>query len=81
MLRHSTTEDLVDLFVRIALEQDKAVRRDDNSTFNRLFKQMDAVKGELKRRPGDQRRALISLYNHPNVQAIEVCDRDPGDRA
>jgi hypothetical protein len=61
MLRHSTTEDLVDLFVRIALEQDKAVRRDDNSTFNRLFKQMDAVKGELKRRPGDQRRALISL--------------------
>lgn len=67
MLRHSTTEDLVDLFVRIALEQDKAVRRDDNSTFNRLFKQMDAIKGELKRRPGDQRRSLISLYNHPNV--------------
>jgi hypothetical protein len=29
---------------------------------------MDAVKGELKRRPGDQRRALIPLYNHPNMQ-------------
>ena len=67
-LEEMTTEHLVELFVRIALDQDKAVRRDDNSTFNRLFKQMDAVKGELKRRPGDQRRALIPLYNHPNVQ-------------
>ena len=42
-LEEMTTEHLVDLFVRIALDQDKAVRRDDNSNFNRLFKQMDAV--------------------------------------
>jgi hypothetical protein len=29
---------------------------------------MDAIEEELKVRPGDQRRALIPLYNHPNVQ-------------
>jgi hypothetical protein len=63
-----TTEELVDRFVRIALDQDKAVRYDDNATFGRLFSQMDAVKEELKSRPGDQRRALIPLYNHPNAQ-------------
>ena len=67
-LRNMSTEDLVDRFVRIALDQDRAVRRDDNGTFSRLFEQMDAVKEELKRRPGDQRRALIDLHNHPNVQ-------------
>jgi len=67
-LRNMSTEDLVDLFVRIALDQDRAVRRDDNATFGRLFEQMDAVKEELKRRPGDQRCALIDLHNHPNVQ-------------
>ena len=67
-LRNMSTEDLVDRFVRIALDQDRPVRRDDNATFGRLFEQMDAVKEELKRRPGDQRRALIDLHNHPNVQ-------------
>ena len=67
-LRDISTEDLVDLFLRIALDQDNAIRRDDNAAFNRLFDQMDAVKEELKKRPGDQRRALMRLYTHPNVQ-------------
>jgi hypothetical protein len=43
-LTNKTTEDLVALFIRIALEQDEAVCSDDNATFNRLFKQMDAVR-------------------------------------
>ena len=67
-LKHVKTDDLVDLFVRVALDQDKAIRSDDNATFNRLFDQMDAIKQELKKRPGDQRRALMRLYAHPNVQ-------------
>jgi len=29
---------------------------------------MKAVDEELKRRAGDQRRALLALYNHPNMQ-------------
>jgi len=67
-LKDVTTEDLVERFVRIALDQDKAVLRGDNAKYSRLFWQMDAIKEELKKRPGDQRRALIALFNHPNVQ-------------
>ena len=44
------------------------MRYGDNGTFNRLFKQMEAVKEELTSRPGDQRRTLIPLLEHPNAQ-------------
>jgi hypothetical protein len=67
-LNKMKTEELVDRFAHVALDQDKAIRYDDNATFNRLFDQMIAIEEELKSRPGDQRRALISLYNHRNVQ-------------
>jgi uncharacterized protein DUF2019 len=30
--------------------------------------QIFAIGGELKRRPGDQRRALLPLYDHPNIE-------------
>ncbi len=30
---------------------------------------MMEVSNELKGRPGDQRRALMTLYDHPNMQA------------
>ncbi len=36
--------------------------------FNRLYHQMDDVRTELKTRSGDQRRALMQLYAHPNIQ-------------
>ncbi len=29
---------------------------------------MDAINKELKSRPGDERRALLSLLTHPNMQ-------------
>jgi hypothetical protein len=29
---------------------------------------MEEVKGELKARAGDERRALLRLYDHPNAQ-------------
>jgi hypothetical protein len=35
---------------------------------NRLRLQAYAIEKELKSRPGDQRRALLPLYNHPNVE-------------
>jgi hypothetical protein len=63
-----TTEELVDLFVHIAIDQDTAMRRDETATYNRLFDQMTAIKDELKGRPGDQRRLLLRLYDHPNMQ-------------
>lgn len=63
-----TVNELVDRFVAIALDQDQALFNDEIDTFNKLYSQMDAVRNELKSRPGDQRSALLPLYTHPNVQ-------------
>ncbi len=65
-LQDMTVDQLVERFTAIALDQDKAI--DDTAKFNRLFVQMEAVKRELKARDGDQRRALLCLYDHPNAQ-------------
>jgi hypothetical protein len=59
---------LVERFTEIALAQDEALLMDEIAKFNRLFDQMDAVKNQLRTRNGDQRRALLRLYNHPNAQ-------------
>ena len=59
---------LIEQFLAIALEQDHAILYGDNSRFNRLFDKMHAVKNELKAMPGDQRRALLPLLQHPNAQ-------------
>jgi hypothetical protein len=67
-LESATAEELVEYFVAIAVVQDKAMRQDDHAKYNRLYGEMDAVERELKQRTGDQRRALISLHEHPNAQ-------------
>jgi len=59
---------LLERFTAIALEQDQALLMDEIARFNKLFDQMDAVKKELRSRSGDQRRALLALYDHPNIQ-------------
>jgi hypothetical protein len=60
--------ELVERFVTIALDQDQALFNDEIATFNKLYRQMDAVRNELKSRPGDQRSALLPLHTHPNIQ-------------
>jgi Domain of unknown function (DUF2019) len=67
-LQDLTVDELVDRFIAITTDQDKALLMDEHAKFTRLFGQMEAVKQELKMRSGDQRRALISLFNHPNAQ-------------
>lgn len=67
-LRDMTVDQLVERFTAIALDQDKALLRRQHATFNRLFDAMEAVKQELKARDGDQRRALLRLFDHPNAQ-------------
>lgn len=62
-----TIAQLVERFAALGIEEDKAVFDDDNAKYKRLYWQMDAVEQELKRRPGDQRRALLSLFDHPNL--------------
>lgn len=63
-----TVAELVGQFTAIALEQDRAIFDDKTARYNRLYRQMTAILLELKSRPGDQRRALVPLLEHPNVQ-------------
>ena len=63
-----SVDELVETFTEITLAQDHAIMRDENAKFNRLFEQMENVKDELKSREGDQRRALMQLYDHSNPQ-------------
>jgi hypothetical protein len=67
-LQALTVAELVTRFGAIAIDQDKAIFDDNNRKYNRLFDQMQAVKDELKSRGGDQRRALVTLLEHPNFQ-------------
>ena len=63
-----TVGDLVHRFVAIGIDQDKALRTSAIAKFNRLFDEKKAIERELKSRNGDQRRALLNLYDHPNPQ-------------
>ncbi|WP_438274823.1 DUF2019 domain-containing protein [Nitrobacter sp.] len=61
-------DQLVGRFAAITAAQDDALLGHELTKFNRLFDRMMEVSEELKRRPGDQRRALMALYSHPNMQ-------------
>ena len=63
-----SVNDLVQLFVGLCVEQERELMRGDVPALNRLFDRVRAVEEELKSRPGDQRHALIPLYNHANMQ-------------
>jgi hypothetical protein len=63
-----TTSELVKRFAEIGMEEDEALRTNDLQRYKRLARQMRAIDDELKSRPGDQRRSLLSLYDHPNCQ-------------
>ena len=67
-LKEMAVDQLVKRFTAIALDQDKALLRNEYGKFNRLFDEMEAVEQELKVRQGDQRRELLHLYSHPNAQ-------------
>jgi enoyl reductase-like protein len=67
-LHEMTSDQLVQRFTELAIEQDHATLGFDTSELNRLFRLLMSVSDELKSRDGDQRRALLPLYNHPNPQ-------------
>jgi hypothetical protein len=67
-LQGMTVDQLIQRFTAIGVEQDQALLRGQHARFNRLFDEMVAIEDELKARDGDQRRELLSLYNHPNAQ-------------
>lgn len=67
-LSKMTEEQLIERFAVIALEQEQAMLHDDNGRYNRLYDKMKDVERELKQRPGDQRRVLLPLFEHENLQ-------------
>jgi hypothetical protein len=64
----ASVQELVAQFVSIGLAQYDALYVVDVKKYNRLFGKMENVLNELKHREGDQRRALLPLLDHPNVQ-------------
>jgi hypothetical protein len=60
--------NLVERVVSIGLAQYDALYVADTKKFNRLYAMMADVRSELKSREGDQRRALLPLLDHPNLQ-------------
>lgn len=63
-----STGDLVAHFIEISEKQAIATVEFENARVNRLFWNKVAVVNELRRRPGDERRALLELYMHDNLQ-------------
>lgn len=66
-LEIATVDQLVGLFIELCIAQDQEMLRENISKVNRLYDRIELVKEELKRRPGDQRKELIKLYQHPNM--------------
>lgn len=67
-LENLTVDQLIERFAAVGVEQDKADKDDDNAKYKALFSQMSDVQKELKIRQGDQRRALVGLFDYPNMQ-------------
>jgi hypothetical protein len=63
-----TVAELVQRFLSLTLGQYDAERRSEISKYNRLYGEMRNIRDELKRREGDQRRALLPFINHENAQ-------------
>ena len=63
-----TVLQLVDRFTELAVGQSKAELYGETAKYNRLYDAIVVVKNELKSRAGDQRKALVPLFVHPNPQ-------------
>jgi hypothetical protein len=60
--------ELVGRFAEIGVAQDRALLDDSVARFNQLYREKVKVRDALRAMPGDQRRALTVLYDHPNFQ-------------
>lgn len=63
-----TVPELVERFTACGLEQFNAQWHGDIAKYNRLYDEVVRIKDELARRPGDERKALVPLFNHSNPQ-------------
>jgi hypothetical protein len=62
------TAELVKVFADLAVEMEKANIEARTARYKALFEQQMRVERELKGRDGDQRKALLVLYDYPNME-------------
>ncbi|QIS94660.1 DUF2019 domain-containing protein [Nitratireductor mangrovi] len=67
-LNNTPLDTLISSFIEIGVAQADALDAFDTRRFNRLYDREDEIVNELRARPGDQRRVLLTLFNHPNMQ-------------
>lgn len=67
-VHNMSLEELLSSFVEIGIAQGEAAEEFRTAAFNRLFDRETKILDELRRRDNDQRRILIALYDHPNIQ-------------
>ena len=60
--------ELVEQFTSACLAQFEAERKSNIKEQNKHITYWMAISAELKARPGDQRSALLKLYDYPNLQ-------------
>jgi hypothetical protein len=61
-------QQLVARFAEVGISQDQALLSMEISRFNKLFDEMVRIQEVLRTRAGDQRRLLLPLYSHSNMQ-------------
>jgi hypothetical protein len=67
-LKTMSVDELVEAFRKYALEQDDAMLSGEQANVNRLVFKLKDVADELRARHGDQRSALLRLYQDKNSQ-------------
>lgn len=67
-LHELSVAELIERFTAAGLGEFQAELESDIAKQNKFVRQSIAIANELKSRLGDQRSALIKLYDHPNVQ-------------
>ncbi len=67
-LKSLSNAEILQLFEQLCIEQYDAIEGNENARANRLITSTFAMENELKSRPGDQRRILMKLFGHPNMQ-------------
>lgn len=63
-----TNTEIVDRLVENSIRQGEAIEAFETARFNRLYDRNARLLAELRARPGDGRRDLFALYEHPNYQ-------------
>ena len=63
-----SVDDLVSQFAEIATRMGVEGLYGSISVYNRLYDKMRTIEQELKSMQGDQRSALLRLYDHPDME-------------